>query len=489
VRGWLTDRLRFAVRLRLARYSLRTALARGLQIGLPASAILAATTPVWGMSWYFDTENYAAGIWNSWAEARTDTWREAMVRAVEAESAAAGHGTPDFAIHPPGVTPRDDFGFVVVGDTGEGDASQHILRDVLIRAAAQPEVRFVVISSDVVYPTGAMRDYEANFWLPFKGVAKPVYAIPGNHDWYDALEGFAATFLEPGAARTVMRARVEADLKLAATTEADIERLLGEAGRLRREYDVPTGFQQGPFFQLQTEHFALLAVDTGVRKRVDDAQWTWFRKGLEAARGKFTMVILGHPLYACGQYRAARNEDFARVHDLLRRHDVRVVMAGDTHDLEYYLERRPRGGPMHHFVNGGGGAFLTMGAQLADPQAMPVSDWAFHPATAPLIAKIEKHNRFWKAPLWWWTRKYRAWPSAPEWLSAAFDYNVAPFFQSFVEVRVEPSAGRVRFLPWGVHGRLRWSDFQTSDGLRPADVPADGLVEWSIPLAGGPAAR
>ena len=56
-------------------------------------------------------------------------------------------------------------------------------------AAAQPDVKFVVISSDVVYPTGAMKDYEANFWLPFKGITKPVYAIPGNHDWYDALEG------------------------------------------------------------------------------------------------------------------------------------------------------------------------------------------------------------------------------------------------------------------------------------------------------------
>ena len=55
-----------------------------------------------------------------------------------------------------------------------------------------------MLSSDVIYPSGAMKDYEAKFWLPFKGVDKPVYAIPGNHDWYDALEGFNATFLEAG---------------------------------------------------------------------------------------------------------------------------------------------------------------------------------------------------------------------------------------------------------------------------------------------------
>ena len=69
-------------------------------------------------------------------------------------------------------------------------------RSAARRSPNQPDVRFVVISSDVVYPTGAMRDYEAKFWLPFKGVTKPVYAIPGNHDWYDALEAFDATFLQ-----------------------------------------------------------------------------------------------------------------------------------------------------------------------------------------------------------------------------------------------------------------------------------------------------
>ena len=112
---------------------------------------------------------------------------------------------------PAGLGDGGPFSFIVIGDTGEGDASQHVLRDSLLRAAAAPDVRFVVLSSDVVYPTGAMKDYESRFWLPFKGVTKPVYAIPGNHDWYDALEGFAATFFEPGAARAAIRARIAAD--------------------------------------------------------------------------------------------------------------------------------------------------------------------------------------------------------------------------------------------------------------------------------------
>ena len=262
VSAWLRFRLTTAIRMRELRYSVPATLNRGLQYGLPIAAILAATVPVWGMSWYFDTENWAAGMWNSWAESRTDTWREAMVRAVlAAEGGSAGPAS--FAVNPEGIG-DGDFSFVVIGDTGEGDASQHVLRDQLLSVANSPDVRFVVISSDVVYPTGAMRDYEAKFWLPFKGVTRPVYAIPGNHDWYDALESFNATFLQPDAARASIRARVESDLRLTSTTEGRIEHLMQEAARLREAYRVPTGFQRAPFFEVQTSGFALLAIDTGV---------------------------------------------------------------------------------------------------------------------------------------------------------------------------------------------------------------------------------
>ena len=246
-----------------------TAFGRGLQIGLPIAAVIAATVPVWGMSWYFDTENWAAGVWNSWAEERTDTWREAMVDAQARQAGAAG---ASYAVTPDGVAGDADFSFVVIGDTGEGDASQHVLRDRYLDVVQQDTVKFVVLSSDVVYPVGAMKDYETKFWLPFKGTRKPLYAIPGNHDWYDALEAFNATFLTPESARIAMRARIEADNGISSTTDAGIEALIAEATRLRREYEVPTQFQRAPFFEIQTDRFALVAVDTGVARTVDPAQ-------------------------------------------------------------------------------------------------------------------------------------------------------------------------------------------------------------------------
>lgn len=476
--AWLTYRLRVAVQLREARYSIPAAIWRSLAAGIPAAAIVAATVPIWGMSWFFDTENWASGIWNSWAEARTDAWRESMIRAVLQEGAAP----LPFAVTAAG-TDSGDFSFIVIGDTGEGDASQHVLRDQLLTVAGRPDVRFITISSDVVYPNGSMIDYERKFWLPFKGVTKPVFAIPGNHDWYDALEAFLATFLQPDAARAAMRARAEADLRLTSTTGTRIDSLIGEADRLRREYQVPTGFQRGPFFEFQTGRFALIAVDTGIVKRIDRAQWTWLEAALGRARGKLTMAVLGHPMYAAATDTTRGNPEFTRLKRLLLDNGARIVMAGDTHDFEYYaeppLEGRP---PVHYFVNGGGGAYLSLGTALEWPARPPTAEWAFFPSREAVTRKIEARTPWWKRPTWWWMNRQDAWPFSAEYLSGLFDYNVAPFFQSFVEVRVESTSNRVRVIPYGVHGRLRWSDLSRSPELNATTGRGEDLAEWIVPM-------
>jgi uncharacterized membrane protein HdeD (DUF308 family) len=477
---WLKWRLRSAIRLRAARYSIPAALNQGLQTGLPLAAIIAATVPIWGMSWYFDTENWAAGMWNSWASSRTDTWREAMVRAVLAPD--GGRMSPaSFAVQPDGIA-SGDFSFIVIGDPGEGDASQHVLRDQILTVANSPDVRFVVVSSDVVYPTGAMKDYEAKFWLPFKGVSRPVYAIPGNHDWYDALEAFAATFFQPDAARASIRARAEADLRVTSTTDDRIDALVGGAAALRQAYGVPTGFQRAPFFELQTDRFALIAIDTGILRRTDPAQDAWLRSALDRSSGKLTMAVLGHPFIAGGHDVSTGDEEFTTLRQLLRDRGVAIVMAGDTHDLEYYAEPGASGSTaVHHFVNGGGGAYLSFGTSLDWPAAPPTTDWAYYPDHDAVTRKIEAATPWWKRPAWWWTRQFGAWPFTAEWLSAAFDYNVAPFFQSFVEVKVERSAGRVRIIPYGVHGRLAWRDVAFTGRLRAPEVD-QAFVEWIVPM-------
>jgi len=67
-----------------------------------------------------------------------------------------------------------------------------------------------------------------------------------------------------------------------------------------------------------------------------------------------------------------------------------------------------------------------------------------------------------------------------------FDFNRAPFYQSFMEVRVERSARRVVLALHGVDGPLRWRDLQVGGGTQPTNRSDDDLVEFvaTWPAAG-----
>jgi hypothetical protein len=95
----------------------------------------------------------------------------------------------------------------------------------------------VVISSDVIYPNGEMKDYEA-FWLPFKGVQKPG-PVPSPATMTGMTHSKGSRHVpDRESARTVMW-RAAADLKLTTTNERKIEGLLRQASGCD-EAAVPT---------------------------------------------------------------------------------------------------------------------------------------------------------------------------------------------------------------------------------------------------------
>jgi Calcineurin-like phosphoesterase len=442
------------------------------------TAFFVAFNPIWGFSWYFNTESWATGVYQKMTQLRIDPWRVKMTDAI-----TRAHGGSDdlFRIEPGGLE-GGDFSFLVIGDPGEGDASQYSLVSRYLALGRRDDVKFLVVCSDVIYPAGSMHDYEANFYLPFQGFAKPIYAIPGNHDWYDALEGFNANFLEPKAARAAIEARVEADLGLTSTNARRIDKLMAEAARLRRQYGVDVGTQRAPFFELQTEDFALLAIDTGVLRTVDERQWAWIERALGRSRGKFIMAIVGHPRFAGardlpptaeGHDVSESSGNFAALYRLLARHNVRIALAGDTHDFEYYREKIGGAGGsqvMHHFVNGGGGAYLSIGTALDFAKQPAVDDWAFYPRTDILRAKMDAEMPMWKQPFWYWIKWFKAWPFHIEALSGVF------------EVRVERSKRRVVFALNGIHGPLQWRDLQTGGTVLPPGATLDDPVEFIVQM-------
>src|SRR5262249_51119185 len=114
-------------------------------------------------------------------------------------------------------------------------------------------------------------------------------------------KGLTQTSSSPKAARAAIEARVEADLGLTSTNARRIDKLMAEAARLRRQYGVDVGTQRAPFFELQTDDFALLAIDSGVLRTVDERQWAWLERALGRSRGKFIMAIVGHPRFRGGR--------------------------------------------------------------------------------------------------------------------------------------------------------------------------------------------
>jgi hypothetical protein len=137
---------------------------------------------------------------------------------------------------------------------------------------------------------------------------------------------------------------------------------------------------------------------------------------------------------------------------------------------------------LHHFVNGGGGAYLSIGTALDFPKQPAAADWAFYPRTDQLGAKMDAEMPLWKQPFWYWIKWFNAWPVSVEALSGIFDFNRAPFFQSFMEVRVERSRKRVVLILNGVHGPLQWRDLQTGGAIVPSDVTLDDPVEFIVSM-------
>lgn len=481
---WLTTRMRFALEMREIRYSLNFAFWRVLRFGLPLTAVLIAVNSIWGFSWYFNSENWASGVWQEITKNRVDVWRKRMAEDVEKDALAKGIA-PDkiFAIQPEGVNNGGDFSFIVIGDTGEGDASQLSLHEQLIAANNREEVKFLVLSSDVIYPDGKMSDYETNFYLPFMGFEKPFYAIPGNHDWFDADEAFNANFLNYDAAQISLRSRLAEDLNTdAVTTDKRFDEITAEAERLRSYYKIKNGLQRAPFFEMQTAGFSLIAVDTGILRSIDDKEKAWLESALTRAGNNYKLVVIGHPFYVGGEYMAKDDKKFDEVYQILQRHNVDAVMAGDTHDFEFYKIKNGQK-EMLSFVNGGGGAYLSIGTSLGFPDDPATNNYAFYPRTDELTKKIHDEAPFWKMPFYWWLKWFRGYPFDEEMVSGAFDFNRAPFFQSFLEVSVERSTNQVKFILYGANGRLRWRDIQTNGAVKPTDKSDDDFVEFIAPLA------
>lgn len=109
-------------------------------------------------------------------------------------------------------TPRGEIWIDYVADTGDGWNSTYAIAYWITRPrlTAQDELgaavdtqagRLLIFGGDQVYPSANRRDYQDRLVRPYetaRNYSRPpepdVFAVPGNHDWYDSLVSFTRLF-------------------------------------------------------------------------------------------------------------------------------------------------------------------------------------------------------------------------------------------------------------------------------------------------------
>lgn len=237
----------------------------------------------------------------------------------------------------------EDFWLDFVCDTGDGWDSTYAVAHHL----AEPTLdvthdtgerettrrgRVLVFGGDEVYPYPSRREYESRTERPYRNAfsgqtALPdIFAVPGNHDWYDSLIAFSRTFCRPE--------RGFAGCKTHQTRSYFALRLPGDWWfialdlQLGSELDEPQARYFQDIAKLMTERSRLIMC-------VPEPRWI-----LEVAYPK-------HVSYA---------EDTAVkfLEEQVFRRKVRVFLTGDLH----FYKRHENAEGVQKITSGGGGAFL-----------------------------------------------------------------------------------------------------------------------------------
>ncbi|MEV5269319.1 metallophosphoesterase family protein, partial [Streptomyces werraensis] len=254
------------------------------------------------------------------------------------------------------------------------------------------DTAFAVLASDVIYPVGAADDYGPKFFRPYQDYQAPVYAIPGNHDWYEDLAGFMRVFcdetapLPPAPApRPLTRAWLRA-LLWHRPRPGDGERL-DEARKLRSS-PAQQAVQPGPYWAIDAGPVRIVGIDTGLLGTVDAEQGAWLREVSRDPRPK--ILVTGSPLYVDGEHHPCPIEGGGTVDDIVRDPAHRYVAAigGDIHNYQRYPVRLGDGRTLQYVVAGGGGAFThaTHTIPRVDVAGVTEADFRCYPLRGDSLA-------------------------------------------------------------------------------------------------------
>ncbi|MFB7598123.1 metallophosphoesterase family protein [Streptomyces sp. NPDC056160] len=335
------------------------------------------------LSWLNPRTLWAArnGVAASWFGDPTGQTRSRWV----AQRAAAG-APADKVIR---RTEADRFSFMVIGDTGEGGESQYAVVPGFLKASEGTS--FAVLASDVIYPVGRTDDYGGKFFQPYRDYPAPIYAIPGNHDWYEDLGGFMRVFCDdapplPPAPRPRPAGRAWWRALLWHRPRPADEQRLAEARELRSA-PGQQAVQPGPYWAIDAGPVRIVGIDTGLLGTLDAEQGAWLREVSQGPRPK--ILVTGSPLYVDGEHHPCAIEGGGTVDDIVRdpAHHYVAAIGGDIHNYQRYPVDVD-GRTVQYVVSGGGGAFMHATHTIARVSVAGVteSDFRCYPLRGDSLA-------------------------------------------------------------------------------------------------------
>jgi len=229
-----------------------------------------------------------------------------------------------------------------------------------------PRGDILLMGGDVAYPVATANEIHDRVVVPFNhalarkrdGKRRVLLGIPGNHDWYDGLDGFARMFrrrsgeLSPDAIEPSLTPARESRFEHV----VDFVEQFVVGGRVtKRKTLVLDGYvplQHASYFGVPlAPGIDLFAVDRQLRS-IDFRQRKYFSGWRSTHADRKLFVVLPDPVYAFYEP-SPTGVPMAQALELDLEKEPHLVLSGDIH----HYERRDVGASTH-VVAGGGGAFL-----------------------------------------------------------------------------------------------------------------------------------
>ncbi|MFA0964836.1 metallophosphoesterase [Roseivirga sp. BDSF3-8] len=255
---------------------------------------------------------------------------------------------------------RDEVYFDYVADLGDGFNATYTVARALaeegldIGGEKTRRGDVLIMGGDQVYPTATREEYKNRMEGPYRSAlpfvkdetkAPALFAIPGNHDWYDGLTSFMRLFCQ--------------------------DRWIG--GWKTR--------QKRSYFAIRLPgNWWIWGIDVQLASDIDLPQMNYFRSIAEQSAEKEgpcnIILCTAEPTWVFtdddGEEAYKNLEYFEKNTITGYGHTLKVGLAGDLHT---YARYEMEGTGKQRFIAGGGGAYLYPSHQLPESFKTPAYDW------------------------------------------------------------------------------------------------------------------